>query len=488
MRRILHKWYSAMIKTFKKISRSLFSHLDRQSGYILVAVLWISIVLTLIAIALLSGGSDQYALASDNFYTTDALYTAEAGIEQSISQLNQSGSFTGYSTNQTFFNNSSQGLGTFTTTIANVAGSNAKTITSTGVTYRLGNPIPVASRTVKVTVVGTSSSSNSVISGPGGLILSGSANITNGPVYVNGTISMSGAAQIGTSSQPLVVNVANDACPTGSSPGSTYPQICITTQPISLAYSTDIYGTVCATGQTSDGPAGNNIQGGSGDLGLEAGCTAPVVSPPTYNRASQISAVTTTASGTSNTYTCQQYPYNRTWPANLELTGNVTIGGSCDVTIDGNAYISGSLNIGGASNITVANSVGTTTPVVIVDGTITVGGSAAMIANSSGTGIEFISFDSAAACGATCTSLSGNDLYKSSQLTTVNIGGAVSLPGMIFQAYWGELVLGGSGHIGAVAGQTINMSGAGTIVFGTTLSSGTSTWTITSYQQLPSAP
>jgi hypothetical protein len=48
--------------------------------------------------------------------------------------------------------------------------------------------------------------------------------------------------------------------------------------------------------------------------------------------------------------------------------------------------------------------------------------------------------------------------------------------------------LGGSGHIGAVAAQTINMSGAGTIVFGTTLSSGTSTWTITSYQQLPAAP
>jgi hypothetical protein len=111
-----------------------------------------------------------------------------------------------------------------------------------------------------------------------------------------------------------------------------------------------------------------------------------------------------------------------------------------------------------------------------------------MIANTSGTGIEFISFDSAASCGATCTSLSGNDLYNSSQLTTVNIGGAVSLPGMIFQAYWGELVLGGSGHIGAVAAQTINMSGAGTIVFGTTLSSGTSTWTITSYQQLPAAP
>ncbi|MGH7142481.1 MAG: hypothetical protein ACREF5_03410, partial [Candidatus Saccharimonadales bacterium] len=413
-----------------------------------------------------------------------ALYTAEAGIEESINQLNSNSSFSGYSAAQTFFNDSTQGVGTFTTIISNVSGSNAKTIVSTGTVYRSGGNSPVATRSVEVTVVGTASGNISVETGPGGLILGGSANITNGPVYINGTVTMSGASQIGTNSQPLAVDVANDACPTGSNPGSTYPVVCTgSTQPISLAYSTTIYGTVCATGQTSTGP-NNNIKGGNGDLGLEAGCTAPVISTPTYNRSAQISAVTTTASGTSNTYTCQSYPFNRTWPVNLELTGNVSIGGSCKLTIDGDAYITGNLTIGGAATISVANSVGTTTPVVIVDGTITVGGSAAMVANSNGTGIEFISFDSDASCDASCISLSGNDLYNSSKTTTVNIGGAVSLPGMVFQAYWGELVLAGSGHVGAVAGQTINLSGAGTVIFGTTLSSGTSTWAITSYQQV----
>jgi hypothetical protein len=298
---------------------------------------------------------------------------------------------------------------------------------------------------------------------------------------------MSGASQIGTNSQPLAVNVAYDSCPAGSSPGSTYPVVCTSGQPISVSGSPTIYGSVCATKQTSS----TDIKTGNGGQGLEAGCNAPVVSTPTYDRLSQVNAVTTTASGTSNTYTCQAFPFNRTWPANLKLTGNVSIGSSCNVTINGNAYITGNLNIGGAATITVANSVGTTRPVVIVDGTITVGGSAAMIANSSGTGIEFISFDSTNSCTIStssttyCSSLSGNDLYNSSRVTTVNIGGAVNLPGMVFQAYWGELVLGGSGHIGAVAGQTINLSGAGTIVFGTTLSSGTSTWTITSYQQVP---
>lgn len=476
-----------MIRKLHSITKTVSLRPKSTGGYILVAVLWISIVLTIIAFALLSGETDQYLLASDTFYSDNALYTAEAGIEQTISQLNQNGSFTGYSTNQTFFNDSSQGLGQFTSTISNVSGSNAKLITATGVVYRSGNPSPVASRSIRVTVVGTSSSSNSVISGPGGLILSGSANITNGPVYVNGTITMSGASQIGTSSKPLAVNVSYDSCPAGSNPGSTYPVVCTSGQPISFSGSPTIYGSVCATGQTSS----TDIKTGTGGMGLESGCTAPVVSPPTYNRLAQTGAVTTTASGSSNSYTCQQYPFNRTWPANLELTGNVSIGSSCNVTIDGNAYITGNLTIGGASTMTVSNSLGATIPVVIVDGTITVGGSAAMVANSNGTGIEFISFDSTASCTTStssstyCPTLTGNNLYNSSLQTTVSIGGAVSLPGMIFQAYWGELVLGGSGHIGAIAGQTLNLSGAGTIVFGTTLSSGTSTWTITSYQQVP---
>jgi hypothetical protein len=55
---------------------------------------------------------------------------------------------------------------------------------------------------------------------------------------------------------------------------------------------------------------------------------------------------------------------------------------------------------------------------------------------------------------------------------------------MIFDAYWGKISLAGSGNIGAAAGQTVDLSGAGTIIFGTELSSGSKTWDITSYQRL----
>ncbi|MCA9330828.1 hypothetical protein KC957_02165 [Candidatus Saccharibacteria bacterium] len=459
-----------------------------QKGMMMVSVLVVATVLTIIGFSLISITSSQYAIANRKVYASNALMSAEAGIEQTLYQLNSNSSFGGYGGAQTFFDNSTQGRGEFTSSITD--GTNgAKIITATGRVYRYGKTTVVGERTVKVTVVGTSSPGYSVHSGPGGLILGGSANITNSSVYVNGGITLTGAAKIGTYSQPLSVYVANMQCPPGNNPGPTYPQVCSnSTQPISTAWSTNIYGTVCATGQTSNNngsgnPAGN-ILGGSTGSGLVPGCVAPPVSTPTYDRSAQIAAVTTTAASNSNTYTCQSWPFDRTWPTNLKLTGNTSIGGSCNITINGNAYITGNLDIGGASRITVSNTAGTTRPVVLVDGTITVGGSAQIIANSSGTGIQFISMKSSASCNPNCTSVTGNDLKNSQNLLTVNIGGAVNLPGMIFQAYWGKVKLAGSGSVGSIIGQTVDMSGAGTVTFGTSLGSGESTWTVTSYQQV----
>lgn len=453
-------------------------------GSFIGAILIITIIITIIALSLTDLVATQYAHTKRSTFVANAELLAETGIEQSLYQLNQSSDFTGYTTPQTFFNSDIQGKGVYTTTVTDIAGSNAKTIVSVGKIYRTNNlSTPVNTKTVKVTVVGTGSDGYSVQSGPGGLILTGSANITNSDVFVNGTITLSGAAKIGTSSQPVKVDVANMACPTAG--GSTYPQVCTTTQPISMSYSTNIYGSVCATGQTGYGPNPNkNIQPGTGGDGLKVGCVANPTSTPTYDRAAHIARMTTTASGTSNTYTCQSWPFNRTWPANLKLTGNVTINGSCNIVIKGDAYITGNLTIGGAAKITVDNSVGTTRPVVVVDGAISVGGSGQLIANGSGTGIQFISYKTNASCNPSCTSLTGSELKNSQGLETVTVGGAVNLPGMVFQSYWGKASISGSGNLGAAIGQTVDMSGAGTVTFGTKLSSGQRTWTITSYQQV----
>lgn len=459
-------------------------HRAAQDGFVLISVMVAFAALMIVGFALVYASTSQNTVTNKSVLNDNALLTAEAGVEQSLQQLNSDDNFSGYPTEQQFFDNKTQGRGVYTTTVVNnPSDTNARIITSIGKVYRYGSDSPTSTRAVRVTAVGTSSQGYSVHTGPGGLILGGSAAITNSSVYVGGTLKLTGAAKIGTYSQPLTVNVANLACPTGNSPGPTYPQVCTSTEPISLAYSTNIYGTVCATGQISTGP-NNNIQGGSSGQGLEPDCTAPAASPPTYDRAGQIADVTTTASGSDNNYVCNSWPFDRTWPANLELTGNVNINSSCNLVIKGNVYITGNLTIGGAARITVDDSVGTTRPVIIVDGTISVGGSAQLVANSSGTGIEFISFKSTASCNPNCTSLSGNDLKTSSNTQTVNVGGAVSMPGMIFDAYWGKIVVTGSGNVGSAIGQTVDMSGAGTVTFGTTLSSGNRTWTISSYQEL----
>lgn len=456
-----------------------------EDGYFLVTAVIITLLLTAIGLSLASLTSVQYQHVKRSIHTENAQLLAEASIEQTVQELNADEDFAGYTTEQEFFDNSSQGRGVFTSTITDNPDGETKKIVAEGKVYRSsGDTTPYITRKIEANVVGTISGGYSVLSGPGGLILGGSATITNSQVYVSGTITMNGASKIGSYNTPVTVYAANNACPPGAAPGPTYPQVCTDgSQPITMAHSTNIYGTVCATGQTSTGP-NNNIQTGNGGQGLVPGCTAPVFPGTTYDRAAHIAAVTVTGAGNSNTYVCNSWPFTRSWPANLQLTGNVNIGSSCDVTINGNAYITGNLTVGGAARIRVADSLGTTRPVIIVDGTITVGGSASMIANSSGTGIEFISFRSSASCNPNCTSLSGNDLKTSQNLLTINVGGAVNLPGMIFNAYWGRVSLSGSGNVGAASGQTVDLSGAGTVIFGTTLSAGSKTWSITSYQPL----
>ncbi|HVI60715.1 MAG TPA: hypothetical protein VM535_01020 [Candidatus Saccharimonadales bacterium] len=455
-----------------------------EDGLILISIIIVVSALMIVGFALISATTSRYILTNNDTYSANALLAAEAGVEQSLQELNASDSFSGYAAPQQFFNSNSQGRGVFTTTITNSpTDANARIITSTGKVYRYTNlSDPVSTRIVRVTAVGTNAPGYSVHSGPGGLILGGSAAITNSSVYVGGTITLNGSSKIGTFNQPLTVDVANQACPTGVNPGPTYPQVCTSSQPISMAFSTNIYGSVCATGQTSTGP-NNNIQGGSTGQGLKPGCVAAPASPPTYDRDAQIAAVTVTGSGTSNNYVCNSGPQDRTWPPNLKLTGDVKLDGSCNVVLKGNVYITGNFDISGASRITVDSSLGGTRPVIIVDGKITVGGSAQLLANSAGSGIQFISFKSTASCNPNCSSVTGTDLKTSSTTETVNVGGSASLPGMVFQAYWGKITVVGSGNIGSAIGQTVDLSGAGTVTFGTTLSSGARTWTITSYQQ-----
>lgn len=460
-----------------------------QRGSFLAAAIIMILFLTAIGLALSSLITTQYSTTKYNYYADNAIQVAEAGIEETVLALNTNPSsdhpnygdnFPGYSSPETFFNNSDQGEGVFTTTVTNSSNpdDHSKSIVSVGNVYRhAGDSSPYVTRKVKVTVVGTSSTGYSVLTGPGGLIVDGNANITNSDVYVGGKLTLNGNAQIGTYNHPLNIDVNNQACSTGSGTSVTFPVLCTDSTPINFSSNSRIYGTVCARGMSSD--PGNNINPGdpsAGDVGLKPSCTPTSVTAPTYDRQGQINDVAVTAGSTANPYSCSA------WPANLQLNGSVTLGGNCNTTIRGDVYITGNFQIGANASIRVDDSV-TTEPVIIVDGTISVAGNATMIANSSGIGIKFISFKNYTG-DPSATSLTGYQLQQSIGQQNVTLQGSSDLPGMVFQAYWSKVYLGGNGQMGAVTGQVVELAGNGTVVFGKKLSSGTTTWTIRSYQRV----
>lgn len=455
---------------------------SEQSGIVFITVLFVGLLLTFIGLSMANVTIVQLNRSNDNVYISNALLAAEAGIEQTLAEINNNESFPGYASETDFYDNDVQGRGTYQTTITAGTGPNERVITSIGRAYRTTD-VMVKERRVRVTIVSTSSPGYSVQTGPGGLILSGSAAITNSKVYVNGFIQLNGASSIGTAGNPLDVFVANANCPTGSNPGPTYPQVCTSGEPISFATSTHLYGNVCATGQTSIRVAPWQTTPVIQDL--ISGCIAPTVPMPTYNRAAHIASTTSTVSATDINYNCSQWQnpngFVRTMPANVRINGNANWSSSCDLTITGNVYITGDLTMGGSATIRVADSLGTTKPVILVDGSITAGGSSKVIPNSSGTGAHFISFEGSGSCNL-ASACSGTDLKTSQGVRTVDVAGAGNFPGTIFHSYWGTVRIGGSGTMGSAIGQTIDMSGAGNVVFGLSLASGEATWTIRSYQ------
>lgn len=445
---------------------------NNSQGIILPALVLVMLALTFTALALATFSINHLATTKRGVFETEGLLTAEAGAEQTLNQLNQNNNFSGYTSEQEFFNNSVEGRGTFTSTVANGSLQNEKIITATSKIYRPNQNTAKITRKVRLTVVGTSTTTYSVQTGPGGLIMSNSATIPNGNVYVNGFLQMSNSARIGSSTGPVQVWVAHNNCP--ASGGSSYPTQCTSGQPITINNSAHIYGEVRATNQTN----GN----GMSSPGLISGSSAAAVSLPDYDRNAQKNAVSSTL--TSSAASCSNNQ-TRNFAANTKITGNLTISNNCQVTVNGNLWITGNFNISNSAVIKVASGV-TTPPVIMIDGSngATFSNSSSVLANSAGTGFSFMTFYSTASCNPDCANVTGNDLFNSRNITTISISNSSLAAGSSFYARWSKVQINNGGSLGTVLGQTIQLSNSGNISFGSQLSSGTSVWSIKNYQQI----
>ncbi len=447
---------------------------DNQHGSIILVFLLTLPFLILIAMYYMHLSLTSFQVARFDQLHTEAQLAADAGADYAVEQISQDNNWSGTGSDIQIHNAN----GVRTTFSASVSGdSSGKTVTVTGKTYwPAGATTPSRTVSIAVDLRPVTSNTYSLVTGEGGLSMDNNSKIVSGDVFVNGTISLSNSAQIGLSTGPVSVEVADQACP--KPPDSTYPRVCGSGeggQPITINNSAHIYATVKATNQTSGS--------GMSNTGLVPNSTVATKALPTYDRAAQKAAVTTNLTGSQGSCSGSQ---NITWQANTKITGDVDISHSCKVTVKGNVWITGNLSISNSARMVVDDSVGGTVPNIMVDGSkgAEFSNSSQLVSNSSNTGFEIYTFYSKAGCSPDCSSVTGTDLSNSRTVTTISLSNNTSAPNTVFYAYWSQVQISNAGQIGAIIGQTVQLSNNSAITFGNSTSLGSTTWVVKGYRRL----
>jgi hypothetical protein len=437
---------------------------NSQDGFILPLLVITGVAVIIMITAISSASLTSNNIASRGSHAINAQLAADAGLDDAISKINTVSGWTGTGGQTTLLNDTTRNVKTTYEVLSTATDSTHKTLTVTARTFS-----PTTASTPKVTrkydmdiqAVTSGTGPSSVSSGVGGLILDANAKISGGDVVVNGKITLNNNSQIGLSTNAVNVRAAHQSCPSPAT--SAYPQVCGSGngQPISMGNNSKIYANVQATNQTT----GTNMF----NPGLIAGSHFDPIVLPTFDRTSfkntvNASGQTMTAAQAS---TCSGGVAN--WPANVKITGgNVTTPNNCTVKINGNVWItSGSFIPGNNSKLAVQNSLGTTMPDIVVDGSggITLSNNATVTPNASNTGIEFLTFWSAAPCSPDCSSVTGTDLYNSQGVQTINLDNNGAAPASVLYAYWSKVTVSNNGAIGAVAGQTVQLGNNAVINF-----------------------
>lgn len=428
---------------------------DERGTILLVFIITLPFLL-LLAIYYTQGALSSFRTARQDQLRTSAQLSADAGADIAVLRISQNNAWAG-TAGQANLHNDGRTRTTYETSVEDVT-ADKKVLTVTGRSF---TPLTAttASKTVviKVDMEAVASGNYGIISGQGGLFMSNSSKIVGGDVFINGEIQMSNSAQIGLSTNPLNVSVAHQICPKPAT--ADFPRVCNSGengQPITITNTAKIYGTVKATNQIS--------KTGLSSPGLVAGDVAPKPLP-TYDRAAQKAAVAVNMTAAAASCSGSQ---NITWPANLKITGNVSISNKCTVTVAGNVWITGSLTMSNTSVMKVSDTLGATEPNIMIDGAAgaNFSNSATLASNASLTGFRIYTFWSNSACTPDCANVTGTDLYNSRSVTTINLQNSASGPNTVFYAYWSQVSVGNSGQIGAIIGQTILMNNSGTLTFG----------------------
>lgn len=443
-------------------------------GFVLISVLVTTVFVMLAGVATAQLASSNYRSAVVERYRLGAQLAADAGLDSAMQEINIDSTWPGVG--ETTLQDTGAIKTTYETVVTNDSDPLKKYVTTTGRTYSPStSATPRIERTYQISLRGVASGNYSIVTGVGGLNMLNNSLIIGGNVFVNGEIYMSNSSRIGLPFiNPVDVRVAHQACPFPAD--STYPRVCNSGEkgePIHISGSGRIYGEVIATNQTD----GSRMSW----PGLVPGNVNP--SPlPTHDRAGLVSSISSTVAG--NVASCSSG--SRTWAANTKITGDVTISGSCRVTIQGDVWVTGKLTVSNIARLIVGSGI-TTPPVIMIDGSggLDAKNAALFVSNSSRIGFRVITYWSEAACSPDCSNVTGADLYDSRDHTTISLRNTASGINTEFYARWSKVSVSNGGSIGALVGQTVEMSNSAAVTFGATVSGagGVEGWVIDSYKR-----
>lgn len=446
-----------------------------KKGSVLLPLIVVLPFMMLIATYYMNLSISGFRLARGDQLHTAAQLSADAGADYALREISEDGDWVGTGSEIELLNNGDSRT-TYEVTVTDPSPLE-KTLTVTGRGYRPASAAsPSSSVKIVVALRPVESGAYSVVSGQGGLIMANSSKITGGSVLINGEVTMSNSAQIGLSTNPVSVSVANQICPIPAD--ATYPQLCSlgeNNNPILIQHTAHIYGDVKANHQS--------LGTGMSDPGLTAGSGVSPEPLPSYDRDAQKAAVAATID--SSTASCD-HSQNKTWEANTKITGDATLSNTCTVTVKGNVWITGNLLLSNSTKLIVDDSVGASRPTIMVDGSTGAdfSNSGKIVSNSSGTGAQVITYYSKASCSPDCADVTGTDLDDSRDETTISLSSSAEGPQSIFYARWSQIDLANSGQIGAVVGQTIVMTNTATITFGAAIENGSAKqWVVDSYRR-----
>lgn len=462
------------------------SRTNKRPGFTLLITLIMGVSFLVIGLAIYRSSLANYTNVRRDYNSLNALATAEAGADAAITSLNASAAYVGTSStcplsdNPTggveLYNDAVKGRAIYDSCIEAGSTANEKILWAKGRVYRpQTSTTPTSTRMVKITLVGSTvpGTNYSVQTGPGGLIMTNSAQISNGAVYVGGKVTMSNTAQIGSTANPVDTQVAYYSCPQPAT--SAYPSLCTTGQPIVLTNQARIYGNVYANNQTNGSGMSN------GGLVASSGVAAPTL--PDYDRASHKAAVTANLTGSQASCSNNQ---QITWPANVKITGTVNLSNNCQVTMAGPVWITGNLNLSNRSILRIAAGV-TEQPVIMVDGSggFNLANQGTIAANAAGIGPRIITFWANATCSPDCTTLAGTQLANSQNQATINISNqGLGAPAELYSR-WSKIQVSNGGTVGKMLGQTIQFANSGSVSFGlgSSTTPGTTVWNVQFYDR-----